>query len=583
MKRIALLCLMLLCTLLGACTFAPNMEQAAAPTEIPASLPAEKPTELPAPTTTEAPVDLVVYSQVSGFQGEQQGWFAKVLADKFNVTLTILPDIPEEEGELEQADIIVFGGVGSSTGNLYRAAAEQGKLLDWEAGDLLAEHGAYILEHMTKALEYNKTLTPDIGKIFGFGHGVAPNADSVEEVLYTWDVRWDLYKELGYPEVKNLDDFVAVLEDMKALCPVDEKGKETYAVSLWSDWDETMVFYVSALAAAYYGLDELGVGLYDTTTGAFYGALEEDGPYLELLQFFNTLYRKGLLDPASATQTYDEANEKLKDGGALFSVFNYTGGMAYNTVEHMAGNTYMAPLVPEEATPLADGMSVYGGRRIWTISAKTEYPELCMDIINWLCTPEGTMVSLYGPRGLIWDYDAEGNTYFTEFGKACREDGTTMMPGEYAGTTYRDGFPQINNITWSLYAENPDSNGECYHSDSWKSNVTGAACVLEQDWREVMGTLTAKEYLLAKQYVVVPETQYEEPEKEAELQACWEQVADCLVQGSWNAVYTESEEEFMEAVAELKSRAEAFGYEKCVSWCIDVAATRYALEEAARK
>ena len=26
--------------------------------------------------------------------------------------------------------------------------------------------------------------------------------------MYTWDLRWDLYKELGYPEIKTLDDMV---------------------------------------------------------------------------------------------------------------------------------------------------------------------------------------------------------------------------------------------------------------------------------------------------------------------------------------------------------------------------------------
>ena len=65
--------------------------------------------------------------------------------------------------------------------------------------------------------------------------------------MYEWDLRWDLYKELGYPEIKNLDDMVDVLAQMKELCPTDDNGKTTYGVSLFADWDGDMVMFVSQL------------------------------------------------------------------------------------------------------------------------------------------------------------------------------------------------------------------------------------------------------------------------------------------------------------------------------------------------
>lgn len=71
--------------------------------------------------------------------------------------------------------------------------------------------------------------------------------------MYTWDVRWDLYKELGYPEIKNLDDMVEVLAQMKEICPKDDNGKTTYGVSLFNDWDGDMVMFVKSTATAYYG------------------------------------------------------------------------------------------------------------------------------------------------------------------------------------------------------------------------------------------------------------------------------------------------------------------------------------------
>lgn len=70
------------------------------------------PTKTMAPTPTEAPAKLTVYSHLSSFKGEQKGWFADIILDKFNVILTIQPDLYENEGEEKSADIIVFGTTG---------------------------------------------------------------------------------------------------------------------------------------------------------------------------------------------------------------------------------------------------------------------------------------------------------------------------------------------------------------------------------------------------------------------------------------------------------------------------------------
>ncbi|MBQ9142344.1 MAG: hypothetical protein IJX63_11235 [Lachnospiraceae bacterium] len=531
------------------------------------------PTAIPTPTQ---PITLKVYSQLCSWSGEQQGWFAKVLLDKFNVKLYYMTENNTQEPLEEAADLIIFG----NTGDYYKECVEQGLLLDWEANDLLAEHGAYILENMPKALEHNRSLTPQVNKIFGFGQGAVPSADVCEDFFYTWDIRWDLYKELGYPQVQDLEELVSVFEDMKALCPTDENGEETYAMSLWPDWDQNMMLIAKCMATAYYGYDEHGLGLYDTKTGTFYGALEENGPYLEMLRFFNTLYRKDLLDPDSRTQTFEDMLNKLRCSGVFFSVFNYAGSMEYNTKEHMTQNKYMAGLLPEEASPAAYGLSVYGGIRPWTIGANTQYPELCMELINWLCTPEGRMTFEYGPQGMFWDYDEERNTYFTELGKTWMVERVVQVPEEYGGGYFNDGAFQLNNITWSSYAPNPDSNGECYNHQSWKSNTSAPCCPMEEDWREYIGALTANEYIKSKNYVVIPATHYEAAEKGENLEAVWEQVAERIVKGSWDAIYAESEEAFERIVSEMITEAKKLGYEECVAWCNYEAVRRHKLEEA---
>lgn len=390
----------------------------------------------------EETIPLTIYSQTANYSGKLTGWFGKILKDKFNCEVTVIPDSDGafdtrmESGSL--GDIVIFG----SDGDEYKRASEQGKLFDWNEDDILSDYGANIQANMPYALEKNMDINEANGvgrKVLGFAHDVATSPDDHQSFMYTWDVRWDLYEQLGRPEVKTLDDFVDLMAQMKEICPTDDNGDPTYAVSLWPDWDGNMVMYVKAFASAYYGYDELEMGLYDVETGDFHFALESDGPYMESLKFFNKLYQNGLVDPNSMTQTYDQMREKFSAGGAFFSIFNYAGSQLYNTDEHKAENKMMMTLTPEDATLIAYGMNVMGVNRIWSIGADTKYPELCMAIINYLTTPEGYMTFRYGPKDLNWYYDDNGYTCFTEFGEKCFTDSETAMPDEWGGGTFKDG------------------------------------------------------------------------------------------------------------------------------------------------
>ncbi len=537
---------------------------------------------------SKEPITLEVFSQLANYSGMQGGWSADILLEKFNVKLNIIPDpagnsvydTRAESGDL--GDIVVFG----NNYDKYPSAVQQGLLYNWDGEGLLEDCGEYINEHMKDALENNRNLNSTItdGKdnsCYGFGFNVATSSENHGEFMYSWDIRWDLYKQLGYPECKNLDDYIEILKDMQKACPKDEAGHKTYAVSMWSQWDDAMVMYVKAMATAYYGYDEQGLGLYDPKTGSYYDALMDDGPYLEMLKFFNKLYQEGLLDPDSMTQTYDEALEKLKNGGVFTSNFNYAGSLAYNTPAHVNEGKGMYSMKPSEATPLVYGLGTLGSDRIWAIGSKSEYPELAMEVINYLATPEGFMESQYGPKGETWDYDEEGNTFFTEHGKLCNKDKMGTQMGNGHEGTYHDGELQINNITWALDAENPDSNGETYNSKKWKSNITEAESEIEQDWRDFTECTNPDEYMEKDgKYTLSPASSYAKPEMEAELQTTWKQVTTTIKNSSWEAMYAKTDAEFDKIVANMKKEANNYGYDICVEWSKEEAAKRKACEDA---
>ncbi len=523
-------------------------------------------------------VELTVYTQLANYSGEQIGWFAQVMLDKFNVKLNIVNEgdgvftTRMESGNL--GDIVVFGNDTDEYSQAYNA----GMLWDWDDEDLVETYGSYIYENMAQALEKNRSISD--GVLYGFGHNVATSADDHESPFYHPDIRWDLYSQLGYPEVGTLEDYIDVLADMVELCPTSDTGGQTYGVSLFPDWDGDMVMFVKATAALY-GYDEFGFGLYDTNTDTYQDLFADNSQYLRCLKFYNQLYQRGLLDPDSMTQTSADQTETYQAGGAFFVIFNWMGSGTYNTEEHLAAGKAMLPLVADDLSNITYGLNVNGGNRVWTIGAKTQYPELCMAIINWLATPEGRMTTEYGPQGVCWDYNADGQPYLTDLGEACKADTKTELTDGFSGT-YADGESKINNTTWTVDAVNPETDGETYNYKNWTTRITDDVSAIEADWRNFTGFKSYASYINNHGVSVAPGTAYTTGTKSDELATTWNQVAEAVKSYTWQAIYADTDDQFNALWAEMEDKVNAYGYADCVAFLQDEAAKRAELAKAAK-
>lgn len=526
----------------------------------------------------EETVTLDVYSQLSGYQGEQQGWFAQILLDKFNVKLNFTYDGSEDfysrqaqTGDL--GDIVIWG----TDSDQYHSAIENGLLLDWERDGLLEKYGAYMSGHMQKALEKNRKNS---GRhIYGFGYDVAAESGEYGDFDYHPDIRWDLYEQIGKPEVKELEDYAAVLKQMKEICPVSDSGKETYGVSLFSDWDGDMMMFAKSACTNFFGMDEFGVGLYDVGDGSFEGCLQKGGSYERILRFYNELYRNDLLDPDSQTQGYEGCVEDYRDGAAFFCIFGWLAAPQYNSVYHTADGKMMLPLAAENQNTLVYGLNENGGNRLWTIGSQTQYPELVMAVMNWLCTPEGRLTQEYGPKGVGWDYDLEKNTCLLDMPvDAAGEDRIMPETSGYTGN-WSEGVPQFNNTTWTLNTSNPESNGQTYNSAFWPNILSADVSAVELRWREANQAASAAEYLSGFQYSISKPNTYTASTKSPQLGETWGKVTEIIRNGSWDAVFADSSEEFETVIAKMYRQAEEAGYAECVQWCEEEAARRKALEE----
>ena len=105
---------------------------------------AEASEAIPKEVVTQEIVTLDVYSQLSNFSGEQTGWFAKEMLDRFNVKLNIINDrdgsyFDKKASTGDIGDIVIWG----TDSDQYHSAIDQGLLLDWEKNGLLEQYGSY--------------------------------------------------------------------------------------------------------------------------------------------------------------------------------------------------------------------------------------------------------------------------------------------------------------------------------------------------------------------------------------------------------------------------------------------------------
>jgi putative aldouronate transport system substrate-binding protein len=541
--------------------------------------PAEESEDALADIIPEETVTLTAYSQLANYNGEQMGWMAKVLLDKFNVKLNIV-NSPEgvfatrmESGEL--GDLIFFG----NDTDEYQQAIAAGMLLDWNEDDILADYGPYINANMQNALNKNASLSPDGTTVYGFGYNVGTSTKEHQAFFYHPDIRWDLYEKIGSPKITKLEDYVDVLAKMVEIEPKSDSGAQTYGVSFFKDWDGDMVMYVKSTGALY-GYDEFGFTLYNVATQEVQPILDENSMYLRSLKFYNSLYQKGLLDPDSMTQTSDDANNVYKDGGAFFNIFTFLGRDMYNTEEHTSAGKGMYALAADDMKVLTYGLNIFGGNRIWAIGANSEYPELCMAIINYFCTPEGTMTYYYGPKGVNWDYDANGKAYLTELGLACRRDVTTQMTGEYSGA-YEDGTGKWNNETWDRDSINPEGNGETYNYLFWDSYKSLPTTNAEQKWKDATGFMSPDDYLADTNRIAISlGSGFTMDTRDDDLNTTWAQVAECVKSYTWKMIYAKTDAEYDSLLKEFREKAKEYGYDTCVEWCKGQAEKRKAKEDA---
>lgn len=526
-------------------------------------------------------ITITVFSMLANYAGEQPGWFAQLLKDKFNVKLNIIASnlaggqqkIATMMASGDMGDLVVFG----SNGKDYQDAIKAGLLLDWNQDGLLDKYGQNIIANASEALEANKTQFGGGTAVYGVGEGVGTGDGPSEAATMTFgpDLRWDLYQKLGSPEVKTLNDYLPLLKQMQELEPTSESGRPTYGISLWSDWDGNFLTLAKVIAQlnGYQegdGFNPAGLTLFHVNKKEWQGVLDEDGYYMQALKFYYDANQMGLLDPDSLTQTFSDVSNKIKDGQVFFSHFPWLDNV-YNTPEHTAEGKGFALVPFTEEKIVSYGMNPYGGGRVWAIGSKAKDPARVMEVINWLYSPDGVMEANYGPKGLAWDLDENNKPYLTEFGWKALPANEEPVPAEYGGGTFKDGTNQINNTTLNMSMINPET-GEPYDYTIWTSTLNHNPDPVTKSWREAMGAMTPKEY-----FVENNRTELYKPvftggtpaTPSAEMNQKMSEIGKVIKEYSWKMIFAKNEAEYNKLKDEMIRKAKGLGYDDVVKYDVE--------------
>ncbi|MBD8926711.1 MAG: extracellular solute-binding protein [[Eubacterium] rectale] len=519
-----------------------------------------------------------VYDSQANFQGIQSGWFAKVVKDKFNMELNIIaPNVAGGGDTLYQTR-----SANGNLGDLIIINADKSKLKDMVQADLLYDMTDLIkdCDNLSNYSDAIKTCSELAGKDGTWAvpseitQGDPTEPSEASDPTNAPSLRWDVYKEIGYPQISTLEDLLDVGEQMQQADPTSDSGKQTYMFSWFKDWDGDTMQNATGIAALYGYRAVSGFAFGKSDGSDVQSAIDSDSIYVRALKFMYEANKRGLVDPESTTQNFDTLASKYTDGQVLYSLWPWLGSGYYNTADNIAAGKGFQSAVIDDMQCLGYGGSPLGKMtNAIMIGSKAQDPQRLADFIDWLYSPEGVEMSATqtggscGPEGLTWEMGDDGQPKLTDFGVKAfvNIDDTLQVPDDWGGGTWKDGISALNYKALGITAVNQE-NGMCYNYQTWADYLEKTASPLSEDWAAHFGvdkTTTAIDYLDSVGKIITePGTNYAVPEYSTDIATIKEQCAQVILEKSWQMAFASSDDEFNSLLKDMQDTCKGLGYDQ---------------------
>lgn len=507
-----------------------------------------------------------VFDSLGNDAGIQKGWFGKVVHDKFNLKLNyISPNV---------------NGGGDSLFDTRSAAGNLGDIIIVSNTKLAKLIRAHLVSDMTPYLKGMKNLqrfksapqavNRSIGQnsgIWAYPSNVAIDSPTKSSAAVDPDgapyIRWDYYREIGYPAIHSMDDFITVLKRMQDRARKDTGKNDIYAISLFKDWDGTLM-QNAAVLAQWFGYMEHDNILFQPNSDKYATPIDKNGIYQQMLRFLYRCNKAGLVDPESSTQNWDRLDQKVANGKVLMMYYSFCN-WHQNTPENMKKGIgfEIAPLEPMKVytagfKPEGDTTTVIA------LGSKAKNKQRLVKFIDWLYSSYYTYMNNATIPDLAFKYNSKHEPYLTAFGERSLFNATGLnMPKSWGGGSAVSGGPHINYSAVAYSSTDPET-GESYNARIWKSQLNKPLDNLTKEWSQHMdGAKTTMEYLTkTHRSEVAPGASYAPPETPSALAVVQSQIKTEVIAHSWKAVMAENDEAYNKEINAMISETKGLGYDK---------------------
>lgn len=509
------------------------------------------------------------FDSLANKAGTQKGWFAKVVKDKFNIKLNIISPIVAGGGDTLFDTRSAAGNLGDV---IVTSSQKMNKLIK---AKLVSDMTPYLKDapHLTKFEDAAKAVNDVIGQksgIWAYPQSVADGDPTQSSAAVDPDnapyIRWDYYREIGYPEIKNLDDYIDVLKKMQDKARQDTGQNDIYAITLFKDWDDNLMRQASDFAQMF-GYQRQRNVFFKPEGGKAETPIDKNGIYQKMLRFLFKANQAGIVDPESSSQNWDKFTQKITDGKALSSFNSYVNWTQNTPANAEKGiGMFLAPL--QNMSPLSTGFRPTGDpSQVIALGAKAKHKQRLVKFIDWLYSSEYTYITTSntaGPTDLAWKKNDKGEPYLTDFGEKAVFSATGLnMPASWGGGSFVDGGSAINFPAINSNSIDPDTK-ESYNPRVWKTQLAKPMDKVTADWSKHMdGAKTTMQYLTkTNRSTVAPGSSFSPAEAPSTLQVLMGQIDSKIISHSWKAVMAKNQAEYDKEIDAMISEAQGLGYDK---------------------
>lgn len=329
----------------------------------------------------------------------------EVIKEKFNIVFEYIP----------------FSGNYRDKLNMMLAAGDYPELLRVERQDLVMRYvnanAAYPLDEFLEDSEYFTEafseqipywrLASSEGGLYKWESNVPQDVNNFCE-CNDMAVRLDALEQQGFPELLSADDYIDFLKKAIADNPTTN-GRPT--IGIVAPFAES--WGMAGLVPILYekGEDYISIGnegvIFNIKDQQFEDMWKNDYTK-ESFQFFNRLYREGLLSEESFTDTINQVTEKVQSGQAL-SIF-YTAWLKDNANKQleMAGKPELSYI----QMPIQSNSQVQQGQKknlrlesvrpyqSYMITKNAKDPYRIFELVDWAASDEGQTLLQSGVEGI---------------------------------------------------------------------------------------------------------------------------------------------------------------------------------------